>query len=237
MAVEILIVEDDPAILELLRINLQHAGYEVHLAKNAKEAHEKLRHQLPALIILDWMLPDSSGIHLARFLRQTSRTRDIPLIMLTARSAEQDKIQGLEAGADDYLTKPFSSAELIARIRALLRRRAPQLTDNEVHFHELTLTPALQQVTVKHNDQEIKLDIGPTEYRLLHFFMTHPDRIYSRVQLLDKVWGDHVFVEERTVDVHIKRLRAILIPVDYAKYIETIRGSGYRLNSKIEALA
>jgi two-component system phosphate regulon response regulator PhoB len=175
------------------------------------------------------MLPGKSGVQFAKELRANERTKDIPIILLTARSEEMDKIAGLEAGADDYVTKPFSPKELVARIRAVLRRRAPQLADEVVKVNRLSLDPVSHRVTAMSDSEEVALDLGPTEFRLLHFLMTHPERVHSRGQLLDKVWGDHVFVEERTVDVHIKRLRAALSPAECQNMIETVRGSGYRL--------
>jgi two-component system phosphate regulon response regulator PhoB len=175
------------------------------------------------------MLPGKSGIAFARDLRNNERTKHIPIIMLTARGDEQDKVLGLEIGADDYVTKPFSPKELMARIKAVLRRRAPQLTEDQVAINGLKLDPATHRVAAHAEGSEIKLELGPTEFRLLHFFMTHPERVHSRTQLLDQVWGDHVFVEERTVDVHIKRLRAALKPAGCDAMIETVRGSGYRL--------
>lgn len=224
MNITILVIEDEPAIQELISINLGFAGYQVLQAHSAEEARQLIQTELPDLILLDWMLPGASGLSLARQLRSNQRTRLIPLIMLTAKSTEHDKIDGLEAGADDYITKPFSPKELLARIKALLRRRAPQLTDDIIHIGDLHLEPATHRV-VGH-DQTVTL--GPTEFRLLHFFMTHTERVFSRSQLLDSVWGDHVFVEERTVDVHIRRLRKALEPVNLEHHIETVRGAGYR---------
>jgi two-component system phosphate regulon response regulator PhoB len=175
------------------------------------------------------MLPGKSGVQFAKELRSNERTKDIPIILLTARSEEMDKIAGLEAGADDYVTKPFSPKELVARVRAVLRRRSPQLADEVVQINNLRLDPVSHRVLAVNGIDEVSLDLGPTEFRLLHFFMTHPERVHSRGQLWDKVWGDHVFVEERTVDVHIKRLRAALAPSHCQNLIETVRGSGYRL--------
>jgi two-component system phosphate regulon response regulator PhoB len=188
-----------------------------------------MKEVLPDLVVLDWMLPGKSGVQFAKELRSNERTKDIPIILLTARSEEMDKIAGLEAGADDYVTKPFSPKELVARIRAVLRRRSPQLADEVVQINNLRLDPVSHRVLATNGIDEVSLDLGPTEFRLLHFFMTHPERVHSRGQLLDKVWGDHVFVEERTVDVHIKRLRAALAPSNCQNLIETVRGSGYRL--------
>ncbi|CAJ0773024.1 phosphate regulon transcriptional regulator PhoB [Ralstonia chuxiongensis] len=231
MPSSILVVEDEPAIAELIAVNLQHAGHYPIRAYNAEQALSLMSDVLPDLVLLDWMLPGKSGVMFAKELRANERTRQIPIIMLTARSEEQDKIMGLDSGADDYVTKPFSPKELLARIKAVLRRRAPQLTDDVVAINGLKLDPATHRVTATNLEAEnpIKLDLGPTEFRLLHFLMTHPERVHSRSQLLDQVWGDHVFVEERTVDVHIKRLRAALAPGGYSNMIETVRGSGYRL--------
>ena len=229
MATQILIVEDEPAIAELIAINLRHAGYQIALATNADEAQSAVDRVLPELVLVDWMLPGQSGLALAKRWRTEARTRDLPLIMLTARSDEADKISGLDAGADDYLTKPFSPKELLARIRAVLRRKAPEALDAAVEINGLRLDPTTHRVTrlVDAVPREVKL--GPTEFRLLHFFMAHPERVHSRAQLLDRVWGDHVFIEERTVDVHVKRLREALSPVQCAGLIDTVRGAGYRL--------
>ncbi len=229
MPSSILVVEDEPAIAELIAVNLQHAGHYPIRAYNAEQALALMSDVLPDLVLLDWMLPGKSGVAFAKDLRTNERTKQIPIIMLTARSEEQDKIMGLDAGADDYVTKPFSPKELLARIKADLRRRAPQLTDDVVVVNGLRLDPATHRVMATQDDNPIRLELGPTEFRLLHFLMTHPERVHSRSQLLDQVWGDHVFVEERTVDVHIKRLRAALAPGGYSNMIETVRGSGYRL--------
>ncbi len=226
MTTTILVVEDEPAILELVAVNLRHAGFQVVRATSAEEGETVIRHELPDLLVLDWMLPGQSGVGLARKLRADERTRELPIIMLTARVHEEDKIQGLEAGADDYVTKPFSPKELVARIRAVLRRRAPHLAGEAVEIGTLSLNPATHRVLA--DGQPVEL--GPTEFRLLFFFMTHPERVYSRAQLLDEVWGDHVFIEERTVDVHIRRLRAALEPSGHQDLIETVRGTGYRFN-------
>lgn len=224
MSTTILVVEDEPAIQELISVNLSFAGHKVLRAFDAEQAQTLIRAELPDLILLDWMLPGASGITFARSLRSNERTRQIPLIMLTAKGAEHDKVEGLDAGADDYITKPFSPKELIARIRAVLRRRAPQLTDDIVEVGNLRLDPATHRVS----GGTKALSLGPTEFRLLHFFMTHTERVFSRAQLLDQVWGDHVFVEERTVDVHIRRLRKALEPSGHDAHIETVRGAGYR---------
>jgi two-component system, OmpR family, phosphate regulon response regulator PhoB len=227
----ILVVEDEGAIAELLAINLRHAGHEVTLAATAEQAQAAVDGQLPDLVVLDWMLPGQSGLALARRWRGDERTRALPVIMLTARSEEADKLAGLEAGADDYLTKPFSTNELMARIRAVLRRMAPQALDEAVQVGDLRLDPATRRVS----RGGIELKIGPTEFRLLHFLMSHPERVHSRAQLLDRVWGDHVFIEERTVDVHVKRLREALSPAQCAGMIETVRGAGYRLTQQQNA--
>ena len=229
MASSILIVEDEPSIAELIAVNLSHAGFLPVRAFQTEQASQLMKEVLPDLVVLDWMLPGKSGVQFAKELRSNERTKDIPIILLTARSEEMDKIAGLEAGADDYLTKPFSPKELVARIRAVLRRRSPQLADEVVQINNLRLDPVSHRVMATNGMDEVSLDLGPTEFRLLHFFMTHPERVHSRGQLLDKVWGDHVFVEERTVDVHIKRLRAALSPSNCQNLIETVRGSGYRL--------
>ncbi|WP_028357677.1 phosphate regulon transcriptional regulator PhoB [Brackiella oedipodis] len=226
MSSTILIVEDEPAIQELIKVNLEHSGHQVLQAYNASQAKKLINHQLPDLVLLDWMLPGMSGVSFARQLRNDSRTRHIPIIMLTAKSTEEDKVDGFESGADDYLTKPFSIKELQMRIKALLRRLAPQLTDDSININGLLLDP--KQHKVSGHDEAITL--GPTEYRLLHFFMTHPDRVYSRSQLLDQIWGDHVFIEERTIDVHIRRLRKALKVSGHDVLLETVRGSGYRFN-------
>jgi len=223
----VIVVEDEPAIQELIAVNLEHAGHHVQRAHSASEADALIRDIRPDLIVLDWMLPDLAGTALARRLRADARSKDIPIIMLTARAQEHDKVEGLDAGADDYITKPFSIKELLARIKAVLRRRSPQLTDELIEVAGLQLDPAAHRVACN----ETQLHLGPTEFKLLHFFMTHPERVYSRMQLLDQVWGDHVFVEERTVDVHIRRLRQALEPSGHDRLIETVRGAGYRLHA------
>ncbi len=223
MSATILVVEDEPQVQELVAVNLEHAGHRVLRATTAEEAENAIRDELPDVLILDWMLPGDSGVSLTRRLRADERTRELPILMLTARAMEQDKISGLEAGADDYLTKPFSPKELAARIKAVLRRRAPQLADDVVEIAGLRLDPAARRVTAGGT----VVQLAPTEFRLLHFLMTHPDRIYSRTQVLDHVWGDHVFLEERTVDVHIRRLRKALEPTGHDRLIDTVRGSGY----------
>ena len=226
----ILVVEDEPAIQELIAVNLEHAGHQVLRAANVPEAEALVREVLPDLVLLDWMLPGPPGVNFARQLRADQRTKDIPIIMLTARAEERDTIAGLESGADDYVTKPFSPRELLARIKAVMRRRAPQLTDDVVQIADLKLDPVAHRVSAAGSH----IDLGPTEFRMLHFFMTHPERVYSRAQLLDEVWGDHVFVEERTVDVHIRRLRQALEPTEHDSLVETVRGTGYRFRRALE---
>ena len=220
----ILVVEDEPAIQELVVINLKHAGFVVVQASSAEEAESAIRAALPDLVVLDWMLPGQSGITLAKKLRGDKRTSEIPIIMLTARAHEEDKIQGLDAGADDYVTKPFSPKELVARVRAVLRRRAPHLAGEVINIGDLQLDPATHRVQAGNQT----IDLGPTEFRLLIFFMTHTERVYTRAQLLDEVWGDHVYIDERTVDVHIRRLRVALEPSGHHERVETVRGTGYR---------
>ena len=227
MSAMILVIEDEPAIQELISAALQHAGHRTTCALSAEEANVLINGPLPDVVLIDWMLPGMSGIQYARKLRGDERTRDLPIILLTARSEEQDKVAGLEAGADDYLTKPFSPRELVARIKAVLRRRAPQITYDRVEVEGLCVDPVTRRVTAKGRS----LDLGPTEYRLLHFFMTHAERVFSRPQLLDQVWGDHIFVEERTVDVHIRRLRMALEVTGHDRLIQTVRGSGYRFST------
>ena len=237
----VLVVEDESAIAELIAINLRHAGHEVRVAASAADARAEVDRALPDLVLLDWMLPGESGLQLARAWRGVARTRELPIIMLTARNDEVEKIAGLDAGADDYLTKPFSPKELMARMRAVLRRKAPAALDEAVEVGGLRLDPATRRVTRRmpadagNEVREVK--IGPTEFRLLHYFMTHLERVHSRAQLLDRVWGDHVFIEERTVDVHVKRLRDALAPVDGAALIETVRGAGYRMTQRIGSVA
>jgi two-component system phosphate regulon response regulator PhoB len=228
----ILVVEDEPAVALLIEMNLRHAGHEVVMAADGQQAQAAVDAALPDLVLLDWMLPDASGIVLARRWRAAARTKALPIIMLTARAEEPDKVAGLDAGADDYLTKPFLAGELLARIRALLRRKLPEALDSVLEVGGLRLDPATHRVTHAAGGREggsRELKLGPTEFRLLNFLMAHPERVHSRAQLLDKVWGDHVFIEERTVDVHVKRLREALAPAGCAGLIETVRGAGYRL--------
>ncbi|CAM3884225.1 phosphate regulon transcriptional regulator PhoB [Roseateles saccharophilus] len=229
----ILVVEDESAIAELISINLRHAGFEVTLAGSATAAQYEVDRVLPDLVVLDWMLPGQSGVALARQWRGAARTKELPVIMLTARAEEGDKIAGLDAGADDYVTKPFSTNELLARIRAVLRRKAPEALDSAVEVGPLLLDPGTRRVS----REGVEVKLGPTEFRLLHFLMTHPERVHSRSQLLDRVWGDHVFIEERTIDVHVKRLREALERVQCARMIETVRGAGYRLTQQASALS
>ncbi len=226
----ILVVEDEAAIAELIAINLRHVGYEVTVVGDAEAALRSVDRVLPDLVLLDWMLPGQSGLALAKAWRSAGRTKPLPIIMLTARAEENDKLAGLDGGADDYLTKPFSPKELLARIRAVLRRKAPQALDEAVEVAGLRLDPSTRRVTRVVDGVVREVKIGPTEFRLLHFLMTHPERVHSRAQLLDRVWGDHVFIEERTVDVHVKRLREALAPVHSAHLVETVRGAGYRLS-------
>jgi two-component system phosphate regulon response regulator PhoB len=221
----ILVVEDEAAIAELIAINLRHSGFDVTIAGDAAEAEAAIASVLPSLVIVDWMLPGQSGVSLARQWRAATRTRELPIIMLTARAEECDRVTGLDAGADDYLVKPFSPSELLARIRAVLRRRAPHALDAVVTVGPLMINPATRRVTG--HGKEARMNAA--EFKLLFFLMTHPERVHSRSQLLDRVWGDHVFIEERTVDVHIKRLREVLATVRCERLIETVRGAGYRL--------
>ena len=230
MTHRILIVEDEPSIAELIAINLTHAVYEVEKAMQADIAQGMLKDRLPSLIILDWMLPGKSGVQFAKELRANDRTRGLPILMLTAKSEEADKVLGLDSGADDYVTKPFSPKELIARVRALLRRQTPVDDSGPLTVGPLRLDPSSHRVlAVWPNADPKPISLGPTEFRLLQYFMANPERVHSRTSLLDKVWGNEVYIEERTVDVHIKRLRAALSPVDCDRYIETVRGSGYRI--------
>lgn len=222
-----LIVEDETAISELLAINLRHNGFEPVLCMDGSQAQRELDAVLPDIILLDWMLPGESGVSLARQWRKAERTRQVPILMLTARSEENDKILGLDAGADDYITKPFSTQELMARIRAILRRRAPEQATESLKIGSLELDSATHRVSF----QGAELKIGPTEFKLLRYLMAHAERVHSRSQLLDKVWGDHVFIEERTVDVHIKRLREALQGA--GGMIDTVRGAGYRITAKM----
>jgi two-component system phosphate regulon response regulator PhoB len=226
MPANILVVEDEPAIQELLALNIIQAGHNAMRALSAEHAQDLLRETMPDLILLDWMLPGTNGLEFARKLKSDAVTKSIPIIMLTARGDEYDKVRGLEVGADDYVTKPFSPRELNARIKAVLRRRAPQMTDDPIEVNGLRLDPTTHRVTGNNKT----IDLGPTEFRLLHFFLTNAERVHTRSQLLDKVWGDRVFVEDRTVDVHIRRLRNALSISGHEDLIQTVRGAGYRLS-------
>ncbi len=228
MPANILVVEDEPAIQELLALNLSQAGHNPIRALSVEQAQLLMRETQPDLIILDWMLPGMSGIEFARRLKSDDYTKAIPIIMLTARGEEIDKVRGLEIGADDYVTKPFSPRELNARIKAVLRRRAPQMTDDPIESGGLRLDPVTHRVT----GNDTTLDLGPTEFKLLHYLMSNPERVHSRAQVLDRVWGDRVFVEDRTVDVHIRRLRQALTVSGHEEMIQTVRGVGYRFSAK-----
>ena len=222
----VLVVEDEPGIAELIAVNLRHNGFAPTVVFDGAAAQREIDAVLPDVILLDWMLPGDSGVTLAKRWRASERSKPVPIIMLTARIEESDKVQGLDAGADDYVTKPFSTHELLARIRAVLRRRAPEIVNDQVQVGDLTLDAATYRVS--HQGRELK--VGPTEFKLLHFLMKHPERVHTRGSLLDRVWGDHVFIEERTVDVHVKRLRESL--GEAGKMIETVRGAGYRLTAQ-----
>jgi two-component system phosphate regulon response regulator PhoB len=221
----VLVVEDDPAIQELLRFTLRKSGFAATVAGSAEEGMTALGGALPDVVLIDWMLPRTSGIALARQLRQNPRTADLPIIMVTARGEETDRVEGLETGADDYLVKPFSPRELVARIQALLRRRAPHVSESVLTAGPLRLDPSTYEVTF----DGLRITLAPTEFKLLRFLMANPGRVFTRAQLLDKVWGDHVFIEERTVDVHVRRLRQALGEEAGQQLIETVRGAGYRL--------
>ena len=228
MPANILVVEDEPAIQELLALNLIQAGHNPIRALSVEQGQKLMRETMPDLILLDWMLPGMSGIEFARRLKSDELTKAIPIIMLTARGEELDKVRGLEVGADDYVTKPFSPRELNARIKAVLRRRAPQMTDDPIEVGGLRLDPVTHRVT---GNGKV-LDLGPTEFRLLHYLMSNPERVHSRSQVLDRVWGDRVFVEDRTVDVHIRRLRLALTDSGHEDMIQTVRGVGYRFSTQ-----
>ena len=230
MAVHILVVEDEKPIREMICFGLRRAGYDVSEAEDVNTARSCVANRRPDLIVLDWMLPDMSGLEFTRLLKRDKDTKELPVIMLTARADEHDKVAGLDSGADDYITKPFSPRELLARISAVLRRASPAASEDVIDIHGLRLDSSSHRVTV--NDQTITL--GPTEYRLLEFFMTHPERVYSRSQLLDRVWGGNVYVEERTVDVHIRRLRKALEESSVDHLVQTVRGAGYRFSAKPE---
>ena len=225
MRPSILVVEDEPAIRELLQVNLADAGYAVRGVADAESALASIRAELPDLVLLDWMLPGQSGLAFAKQLRADARTRELPIIMVTARGDEADRVAGLEAWVDDYVTKPFSPRELKARIKAVLRRRAPEAAQEPLAVGPIRLDPSTHRVTV----DDRPLHLGPTEFKLLRFFLARPERVHTRAQLLDQVWGDHVYIEERTVDVHIRRLRLALEPFGAQDLIETVRGAGYRI--------
>ncbi len=227
----ILIVEDEAPIRDMLRMTLERSEFRVSEAADVQAARLQIADDRPDLVLLDWMMPGVSGVELARELRADPLTRELPIIMVTARVEEDDRVRGLNVGADDYVTKPFSSSELVARVRAVLRRSLPGGEDEVLSFNTLRIDAASQRVTA--DEQEIRL--GPTEYRLLYFFMSHPERVYTREQVLDRVWGQGVYVEERTVDVHIRRLRKALAPYHYDRYVQTVRGTGYRFSEKASA--
>ncbi|WP_099034381.1 phosphate regulon transcriptional regulator PhoB [Lacimicrobium alkaliphilum] len=229
MSKKILVVEDETPIREMIKFVLEQSGFEVLEAQDYDIALEMVKEPYPDLILLDWMLPGGSGVQLSKKLKQHEHTREIPIIMLTARGEEDDKVRGLEAGADDYVTKPFSPKELVARIKAVIRRVTPTSGDEPIEFNGLMLDPVSHRVTS--NDEA--LDMGPTEFKLLHFFMTHSERVYSREQLLDNVWGTNVYVEDRTVDVHIRRLRKAISRHQHDDMIQTVRGAGYRFSTKV----
>ena len=233
MQKHILIVEDEPAIRDMLAYALRKGDYAPLLAADAREAQERIAERVPDLILLDWMLPGTSGLELARRWRRDALTRDIPIIMLTARGEENDRVGGLEAGVDDYVVKPFSARELLARIRAVLRRSREDDEDGSVQVGALRIDGAAHRVFADADGNAQPIQMGPTEYRLLHFFMTHAERVYSRTQLLDHVWGGSVYVEERTVDVHIRRLRKTLEPHQLDAMVQTVRGAGYRFSAAV----
>ena len=228
MSRSILLVEDEAPIREMLKIVLEQASFNVNEAEDFDIALEKMVEPYPDLILLDWMLPGGSGVQLARKFKEHEYTRDIPIIMLTARGEEDDKIRGFDAGADDYITKPFSPKELVARIKAVIRRVTPTAKEEPIQFSGLVLDPISHRVTAN----GVSIEMGPTEFKLLHFFMSHAERVYSREQLLDNVWGTNVYVEDRTVDVHIRRLRKAIELHGYDKMIQTVRGAGYRFSAK-----
>ena len=231
MQKRILIVEDEPAIRDMVAYALRKGEFEPVTAGDGREAQAAIAERVPDLILLDWMLPGTSGLELARRWRRESLTRDVPIIMLTARGEENDRVGGLEAGVDDYVVKPFSARELLARIRAVMRRSREDDEDGSVQVGALRIDGAAHRVFAEAGGEPVAVAIGPTEYRLLHFFMTHPERVYSRSQLLDHVWGGSVYVEERTVDVHIRRLRKTLEPHGLDAMVQTVRGTGYRFSA------
>lgn len=228
MSVKLLVVEDESAVRELIRFVLSQEDFEIVEAENGEEAMSQLNGSQPDIILMDWMLPDTSGITLTKELKQNSIFSEIPVVMLTARGEEDDKIRGLESGVEDYITKPFSPRELIARLRVILRRISPHATQEVVTAGKLRLDPSSHRVTINGDTQ---ISLGPTEFKLLHFFLTHKDKVYSRARLLDKVWGTNVYIEERTVDVHIRRLRQALEPYGADIMVQTVRGVGYRLSA------
>lgn len=230
MGRKILVVEDETPIREMISFVLDQNGFNAIEACDVEQALDKVHEPYPDLILLDWMLPGGTGVSLAKKLKQNEYTRNIPIIMLTARSDEDDKVKGFEAGVDDFVTKPFSPKELIARIKAVIRRVSPTSLEEEVDFHGLKLDPVAHRVAINGNS----LDLGPTEFRLLHFFMTHTERVYSREQLLDNVWGTNIYVEDRTVDVHIRRLRKAISGEGHEDFVQTVRGAGYRFSSKLK---
>lgn len=226
---QILVVEDEAPIREMITFVLEQNGFNAIEAEDIDEAMTKVVEPYPDLILLDWMLPGGTGVKMAKSLKQSEYTRNIPIIMLTARADEEDKVKGFDAGVDDYVTKPFSPKELIARIKAVIRRVSPTALEEAIEFHGMKLDPIAHRVTINNDN----LDLGPTEFRLLHFFMTHTERVYSREQLLDNVWGTNVYVEDRTVDVHIRRLRKAISGKGHEDFIQTVRGAGYRFSGKV----
>lgn len=225
----ILIIDDEAAIRDMLRIALEMADYRCLEAENAQQGHALIIDEKPDLVLLDWMMPGTSGIELMRRLKRDEITANTPLILLTAKGEEDNKIQGLDTGADDYITKPFSPRELIARLKAVLRRIEPELPEEPIEVDALRLDPVSQRVTIAGEP----IDMGPTEYRLLSFFLTHQERVYNRSQLLDHIWGGNVYIDERTVDVHIRRLRKALMPLEHDRFVQTVRGAGYRFSTKV----
>jgi len=229
-AKQILVVEDEKPIRDMIGFGLRRAGFEIREAADARLARAELANRRPDLVLVDWMLPDMSGLEFTRQVKRDPNVRDLPIIMLTARAEEADKVAGLEGGADDYMTKPFSPRELVARINAVLRRVDPQVEGEVMTFEGLSLDPVAHRVLATGRP----VSLGPTEYRMLEFFMSHPDRVYSREQLLDRIWGGNVYVEERTIDVHIRRLRKALEEFGYDRMVQTVRGAGYRFSTHLE---
>lgn len=230
MSRQILVIEDEAPIRDMITFVLEQNGFNSVEAEDFEQALSMVKEPYPDLILLDWMLPGGTGAKLAKKLKQNEYTRAIPIIMLTARAAEEDKVTGFEAGIDDYVTKPFSPKELIARIKAVIRRVSPTSLEEVIDFHGLSLDPVSHRVSINGEP----FDLGPTEFRLLHFFMTHVERVYSREQLLDNVWGTNVYVEDRTVDVHIRRLRKAITGEGHENFVQTVRGAGYRFSSKVK---